>query len=181
MKKKDVDMEIIIPQEEDNHKTSESNDKFVLEEATLSQDDFLESAAPKNKFSEKKTSKKDKVISALVQDDEEESPRSLGGWKDIRDALNINGEWFKKQLGVIILIVICTILYITNRYQAQQEIIDEENLRKEFQDWKFRSLTRNSELTLKTRQSKLEQQLKALGDSTLKPNSEANYRIVKDK
>lgn len=174
MKEEEVGMEIVLPKDEE--------EPIVQEDIT----NTAEIEAPAVETSEaeepeKKARKRDKVLSSLVQDDDEESPRSLVGWKDIWNALNINGQWFRKQIGVIVLIVFCTIIYITNRYQAQQEIIDEELLRKEFQDWKFRSLTRNSELTLRTRQSKLEEQLKLRGDSTLKPNSDAKYRIVKEK
>ena len=79
------------------------------------------------------------------------------------------------------LILFGVVLYITNRYQAQQEMIEEEKLRSELQDWKFRSMTRNSELTFKSRQSQLEKQLKNMGDSTLLPSNEPLYKITIDK
>ena len=89
--------------------------------------------------------------------------------------------WFRRQLGAIALILFGVVLYITNRYQAQQEMIEEEKLRSELQDWKFRSMTRNSELTFKSRQSQLEKQLKNMGDSTLLPSNEPLYKITIDK
>ena len=95
--------------------------------------------------------------------------------------LSIDGQWFRRQIWVILIIVLGIIVYITNRYQAQSEIILEENLRDSLKDMKFRSLTRSSELTLKCRQSKLEEQLKANGDSNLAPSTEAPFYIYKNK
>ncbi len=123
-------------------------------------------------------SDRSKIFSSMVAEDDENA-QQLQQWQDVVKALSIDGQWFKRQIGVILLIVAGTILYITNRYQAQQEIIEEESLRAELQDWRFRSLTRSSELTLKSRQSKLEEQLKSLGDSTLAPAATAPYRLLK--
>jgi hypothetical protein len=85
-------------------------------------------------------------------------------------------ELFKR--GAILLGVI---LYITNRYQAQKEMIEEEKLRTELTDWKYRNMTRKSQLTMRTRQSQLELQLKALGDSTLKVSKIPPYILSVEK
>lgn len=101
----------------------------------------------------------------------------LKQWKSAIKQISIDGQWFKRQIGVLLLAVTGIIIYITCRYQAQQEIILEEQLRKERQDWKFRCLTRNSELTLKTRQSQVEAALSHFGDSTLKISNEAAISV----
>ncbi|MBQ1200115.1 MAG: hypothetical protein IIX46_08090 [Bacteroidaceae bacterium] len=119
------------------------------------------------------TGKKPRLFSMLGNSMEEEM--ALRQWKSVIRQMSIDGQWFKRQIGVIILAVTGIIIYITCRYQAQQEIIQEEQLRKELQDWKFRTLTRNSELTLKTRQSQIEIALKNFGDSTLKVSTEAPF------
>lgn len=119
------------------------------------------------------TGKKPRLFSMLGNSMEEEM--ALKQWKSVIRQMSIDGQWFKRQIGVIILAVTGIIIYITCRYQAQQEIIQEEQLRKELQDWKFRTLTRNSELTLKTRQSQIEVALKNFGDSTLKVSTEAPF------
>lgn len=93
-------------------------------------------------------------------------------------SISINGEWFKRNLKYIACILLCVIAYITNRYQAQQEVIEEEALRAELEDWKFRCLTRTSELTLKTRQSQIEKRLKEYGDSTLIVGSAPPYALI---
>lgn len=124
-------------------------------------------------------SSKAKLLNSLVndEDEDEEKVRDIKHWKDIMHAMSIDGQWFKHQMGVIFMIVAGIILYITFRYQAQQEMIEEDMLRKELLDWKYRSMTRNSELTLKTRQSQLEDMLKAHGDSTLKPSNTPPFTL----
>ena len=122
---------------------------------------------------QKEADKKPKLFSMLSNSMEEEM--ALKQWKSVIRQMSIDGQWFNRQIGVIILAVAGIIIYITCRYQAQQEIIQEEQLRKDLQDWKFKTLTRNSELTLKTRQSQIENALKNFGDSTLKVSTEAPY------
>lgn len=126
-----------------------------------------------NKQQQHETEKKPRLFSMLGNSMEDEM--ALKQWKSVIRQMSIDGQWFKKQIGVIILAVVGIIIYITCRYQAQQEIILEEQLKKELQDWKFRTLTRSSELTLKTRQSQIENALKNFGDSTLKVSTEAPY------
>lgn len=114
-----------------------------------------------------------KKLQQRIMSDEDDKQRIL----DVMKSLSINGQWFKRQLGVLIIIMIGIIWYVTNRYQAQQEIIEEEKLQKELDDWKFRSLTRNSELTQKTRQSKVEDLLHQYGDSTLQIGIEPPFAL----
>ena len=119
----------------------------------------------------KEESSRAKLLNSLVSDEDEDKAPDIRHWKDIMQAMSIDGQWFKRQMGVIFMIAAGIILYITFRYQAQQEMIEEDMLRKELLDWKYRSMTRNSELTLRTRQSQLESRLRANGDSTLKSSN----------
>lgn len=127
----------------------------------------------KEQSKEKDKESKPKLISLLSNNMEDEI--ALKQWKSVIRQMSIDGLWFKRQIGVIILAVFGIIVYITCRYQAQQEIILEEQLKSELQDWKFRTLTRSSELTLKTRQSQIESALKNFGDSTLKVSTEPPF------
>ena len=126
-------------------------------------------------------SSKSKIYNALVNEEDDDSQKKdIEHLKDVLQALSINGLWFRKQLGVLSLILFGVIIYISNRYQAQTEMIEEDKLHEELQDWKYRSMTRNSELTLRCRQSQLEEQLKAMGDSTLCLSNEPVYEITND-
>ena len=118
-----------------------------------------------------------RLFSSLLSEDEEKQPE-VRRLRDALRALSINGQWFKQQIGVICLIVLGVIIYITNRYKAQQEMMEEDRLRRELLDWKYRSITRRSELTFRTRQTKLEDMLNERGDSTLKPGKTAPFILI---
>ncbi len=128
--------------------------------------------------SEAEVRSKDKLISSLLEEEEGSGEVRHYHWKDL---LLSDGQWIRRQIPLIVLIVLGVIFYITNRYQAQKDIIELSQLQNELKDMKFRVLTRSSELTLKTRQSKLEQQLKALDDSTLTASGEAPFIIERNK
>ena len=120
------------------------------------------------------------IYNALVNDEDDGEKKNIEHLKDVLQALSINGLWFKRQLGVLALILLGIIIYISNSYQAQSEMIEEDKLHEELQDWKYRSMTRNSELTFRCRQSQLEEQLKAMGDSTLCSSNEPVYELTND-
>ena len=120
------------------------------------------------------------IYNALVNDEDDGEKKNIEHLKDVLQALSINGLWFKRQLGVLALILLGIIIYISNRYQAQSEMIEEDKLHEELQDWKYRSMTRNSELTFRCRQSQLEEQLKAMSDSTLCSSNEPVYELTND-
>lgn len=125
------------------------------------------------------TDNKPKLFSLLSNSMEDEM--ALKQWKSAIRQISIDGQWFKRQIWVIVMICVGIIVYITSRYQAQQEIILEEQLRGELQDWKFKTLTRSSELTLRTRQSQIESALKNFGDSTLKVSTEPPFTTIERK
>ena len=100
--------------------------------------------------------------------------KSIG---DVVRSIKIDGEMFFRQIPLLLLILAGILLIVTNRYQAQQEIIKKEQLQKEVEDWRFRSLTRSSELTTKTRQSQIEERLKAMGDSSITTPKEPPFTI----
>ena len=91
------------------------------------------------------------------------------------------GGFLRRQIWFILFLVVLAIAYISNRYGAQQEIIEEENLRKELLEKKNYALTQCAELTMQTRQSSLERRLKSLGDSTLVAAKEPPFVIVREK
>lgn len=129
---------------------------------------------------EQEQSGKSKLLNALVNEEDDSDKKDLEHLKDVLRALSINGLWFRKQLGVLSLILFGIIVYISNRYQAQNEMIEEDKLHDELQDWKYRSMTRNSELTFRCRQSQLEEQMKAMGDSTLTSSNDPVYELTND-
>ena len=70
-------------------------------------------------------------------------------------------DFLRRQSGLLVLITIFTVIYIGNRYSCQQEMIEIDRLRKELIDIKYDALTRSSELTERTRQSRIEEYVSA--------------------
>lgn len=89
------------------------------------------------------------------------------------------GSFLRHNIGFILTLVVMGIVYISNRYGAQQEILEEANLRKELQEKKNYAQTQYAKLTMQTRQSTLERHLKALGDSTLVAANEPPFVILR--
>ena len=90
------------------------------------------------------------------------------------------GGFLRRNIWFVLLLVLLGILYISNRYAAQQEIIEEEELRKELIEKKNYALTQYAELTMRSRQSSIERQLQRFGDSLLTTPKEPPF-IIKQK
>lgn len=131
--------------------------------------------------------------------DEDEKPQKTSGRKRLWDTLQIdpdvnasslkevigsiqlNGEWFRKNMLFFFVLTLCLLAFVTNRYQAQQEMIEEAELKSELNEIRYIWLTRFSELTTAQRQSQIEERLKQHGDSTLQLSKEAPFIIKTDK
>ncbi|MBQ7350955.1 MAG: hypothetical protein IJW56_08810 [Bacteroides sp.] len=88
-------------------------------------------------------------------------------------------DFFKRQTNLLILIMVLTILYIDNRYECQQEMIEIDRLKKELIDIKYDALTRSSELMEKSRQSRIEEYI-STEESHLETATNRPYLIKKD-
>ena len=86
---------------------------------------------------------------------------------------------FKRQTSLLILIMVLTILYIDNRYECQQEMIEIDKLKKELTDIKYDALTRSSELMEKSRQSRIEEYISS-EESHLETATSRPYLIKAD-
>lgn len=88
-------------------------------------------------------------------------------------------SFLRRQVYLLMLIVILTILYIDNRYSSQQELIEIDRLKKELTNIKYDALTISSELTEKSRQSRIEEYISAEG-TPLQTASTPPY-LIKEK
>ncbi len=85
-------------------------------------------------------------------------------------------DFFKRQTKLLILIMILTIFYISNRYSCQQEMIQIDKLKKDLTDIKYDALTRSSELMEKSRQSRIEEYI-SVQESELQTATNPPYLI----
>lgn len=84
----------------------------------------------------------------------------------------LGGDFFtsqilRRQILLMLYISVFVIIYISNRYSCQNSMHEIENLKEELQDMKFKALSTSSELTEKSRQSKVLKKLKENKDSVL--------------
>ena len=57
-------------------------------------------------------SNKKKIYNALVNEEDDGEKKDIEHLKDVLQALSINGLWFKKQLGVLALILLGIIIFL---------------------------------------------------------------------
>lgn len=109
---------------------------------------------------------------------EEEAPQAsnftlrqiLGG--DI-----LTAQVIRRQIWLIILVVFFVIIYISNRYSVQKDLIEIDQLQKELQDAKYKALSTRSEITEKSRESNVLEKLRSNKDSVLQIATQPPYII----
>lgn len=84
----------------------------------------------------------------------------------------LTSGWLRKQFWFIGLLTFFAIIYISNRYAYQQEMIETKKLSDTLLDRRFKSLTRSSQLLEKTLRSRVEEDLL---DSTLQTAKSPSY------
>lgn len=92
----------------------------------------------------------------------------------------ISVETLRRNIGFILLVVVCMLLYIGNGYSSQQELIEINKLKGDVEDAKYNALVRSSELLEKSRQSHIEEILKSRGDTTLQTATTSPYILKID-
>lgn len=90
----------------------------------------------------------------------------------------LNAQFLRQQIWVIVLITLFIIIYISNRYKCQQNLIKIDNLQSELEDAKYRALSSSSDLTQQTRESKVLERLHNDKDSTLHIPTQPPYIIT---
>lgn len=115
------------------------------------------------------------IKKSVREDDPKPSPtltlrKILGG--DI-----LNAELVRRQLWLIVLVVLFTIVYVAFRYQCQQDMIMIDKLENELKDAKYKALSSSSALTERCRESHVLELLKNDEDSLLHVAGQPPYII----
>lgn len=111
-----------------------------------------------------------------IQEDEAPMPgtynlkKILGG-----DFLTTN--FIHRQIKLIIIIIGFIIMYITNRYSVQRDLIEIDKLQKELKETKYKALYSTAIITEKSRESHILQMLQNNKDSTLKMATQPPYMV----
>lgn len=84
----------------------------------------------------------------------------------------------RRQIWVFLLIAFFALIYISNRYSCQQDLIEIDKLQERLQDAKYKALSTSSQMTEKSRESNVLEMLRNNNDSTLKTPSQPPYIIT---
>lgn len=121
----------------------------------------------------------EKDITATVEKKHKEEDAATGkriSLKSIFLGDFLINDFLRQQAGLLALITLFTVIYISNRYSYQQEMIEIDYLRKQLTDIKYDALTRSSELTERTRQSRIEEYV-SVENSELQTSTAPPYII----
>ncbi len=110
-----------------------------------------------------------KTIQKIKEQVKEEDPK-LTPSLNLRTILGgdfMTADMVRRQIWLIVLMVLFTIIYVASRYQCQQDLIAIDKLEKELLHAKYKALSSSSTLTEKCRESHVLEALKKNNDSLL--------------
>lgn len=119
-------------------------------------------------------------LKEVIQEQAIEGEAPLSRTLSLRKILGgdiLNTAIIRRQIWLFVLIAFFMLLYISNRYSCQQDIIEMDHLQTQLQDAKYKALSSNSQLTEKSRESNVLNELKNNKDSVLKMASQPPYII----
>lgn len=110
---------------------------------------------------------------------EEENPQSpTFTLRKILGGDFLTAEMLKDQIWVIVIIAAFTLVYVSNRYSCQKDLLEINELNEKLKDAKYRSLASSSELTELCRESNVLEMLKTNKDSILHIANQPPYIIT---
>lgn len=122
-----------------------------------------------------------KSFAEMVKERATEGDSKPNAATNLRSIINgdmLNAKVVRNQIGLFFLITFFVFIYISNRYACQRNLVKINKLTKELTDAKFRALSSTSELTEKSRESRVLDMLRACQDSTLHIASQPPYIIT---
>lgn len=122
-----------------------------------------------------------KSFAEMVKERATEGDSKPNAATNLRSIINgdmLNAKVVRNQIGVFFLITFFVFIYISNRYACQRNLVKINKLTKELTDAKFRALSSTSELTEKSRESRVLDMLRGCQDSTLHIASQPPYIIT---
>ena len=137
-----------------------------------------EKAAPQEEVESIKAQTK-KTLQKIKENAREEDPK-FSSSMTLRTILGgdfLTAQMVRHHIGIIVLIVVFTIVYVAFRYQCQQDLIAIDKMEKELLDAKYKALSSNSTLTEKCRESHVLDALKDNKDSLLHVADQPPYII----
>ena len=119
-------------------------------------------------------------LKEAIQEQAREDEETLTPSVTLRKILGgdfLTATMIRRQVGLILIIVFFTIVYISNRYSCQKHLLEIDKLNKELTDAKYKALSSSSILTEKCRESHVLEMLRNNKDSVLHIADQPPYII----
>ena len=111
----------------------------------------IDQKADNTKVEEPLESLKEAIVKQAIE--EEESGSSNFTLRKILGGDILTTQIIRRQIWLVILVVFFIIIYISNRYSIQNDIIELDKLQTELQETKYKALSASSQITEKSRES----------------------------
>lgn len=174
------EMKIVLPLNEAEETRMRNAKKDSSNEGNRGRKAKADVAKEEKEKDKKKEANEEMTLKAVLKNKarEDEEPLSanftlykiLGG--DI-----LTARLIRSQIWLIMLVVFFVIVYISNRYSVQQQLLEIDVLNKELKDAKYKALSSSSELTERCRESRVLEMLRHNKDSILKMPNQPPYII----
>lgn len=179
-KKEDIESERLEIEEKDNLAAAISNEEILHQSTSdMASDDeaMYNNYTRDEEVAEHTRPSLKEVIEENAREDEKPFSSSL----TLRTILGgdiLNTQAIRRQVWLILLITFFSILYVSNRYSCQKQQIRIDNLNDELKKSKYKTLSLSSVLTERSRESHVEELLKANSDSTIHAADQPPYIVV---
>lgn len=153
------------------------------ESSKLQKEGEKEEKNDKQKTEEVKAAKiieEEKALKNAIEEQAREDEQPLSSNFTLKKILGgdiFSAHFLRNNIGLIVLIVVFVIIYISNRYSVQKDLIEIDKLETELSDAKYRALSSSSQLTERSRESHVLEILKTNKDSILKISSRPPFII----
>jgi hypothetical protein len=131
------------------------------------------------KSAEQKAFDRLKELKSKVSEDEQ-TPVGAMTLRKILGGDILSASQVRRQIWLILLVVLFTVIYVAFRYQCQQDVIKINQLESKLKDAKYRALSSSSTLTERCRESKVLEALRQNKDSVLHISDQPPYIISID-
>ena len=135
-------------------------------EATKAEEKAKKEAAERARIEEEEA-----VLKAAIAEQAREDEKPASNKLTLSNILGgdiLSTRLLRNNVRLMMLVVLFLIIYISNRYSVQKDLIEIDRLNSELSDTKYRALSSSSQLTEKSRESHVLEILKTNKDSVLK-------------
>ena len=160
-----------------NNQDINISEKPIAEEKAQASQEPPKQATPQQEPQQEAPQASLKEVIAKQAIEEEASGSSSFTLRKILGGDILTAQIIRRQIWLVILIVFFVIIYISNRYNIQNDIIELDKLQKELQDTKYKALSTSSQITEKSRESNVLDMLKNNKDSVLHIATQPPYII----